>query len=34
MKKSISLIIKYLYQNNDVALDRKMELANQIKKIC
>lgn len=33
-KKSIPLIISYLYQDMDVALDRKMELANQIKKIC
>ena len=33
-KKTIPLIISYLYQDMDVALDRKMELANQIKKIC
>ena len=33
-KKAIPLIISYLYQDMDVALDRKMELANQIKKIC
>ena len=33
-KRAIPLIIKYLYQKNDVALDRKMELANQIKKLC
>lgn len=33
-KKAIPKIISYLYQENDVALDRKMELANQIKKIC
>ena len=34
IKQAIPLIIKYLYQENDVALDRKMELANQIKKLC
>ena len=33
-KKAIPFIINYLYQDMDVALDRKMELANQIKKIC
>lgn len=33
-KKAIPLIISYLYQDMDVALDRKMELANQIKKLC
>ena len=33
-KKAIPLILNYLYQDKDVALDRKMELANQIKKIC
>lgn len=33
-KKAIPIIISYLYKDNDIALDRKMELANQIKKIC
>ena len=33
-KNAIPKIISYLYQDNDIALDRKMELANQIKKIC
>lgn len=33
-KKAIPKIINYLYQDNDIALDRKMVLANQIKKIC
>lgn len=33
-KKAIPKIISYLYQDGDIALDRKMELANQIKKIC
>ena len=33
-KKTIPTIISHLYQDNDIALDRKMELANQIKKIC
>ena len=33
-KKSIPLIMNYLYQDKDVALDRKMELADRIKKIC
>lgn len=33
-KTTIPLIITHLYQDNDIALDRKMELANQIKKIC
>ena len=33
-KKAIPKIISYLYQKNDIALDRKMELADQIKKIC
>lgn len=33
-KKAIPLIINYLYQDMDVSLDRKMELASQIKKIC
>lgn len=33
-KKAIPLIISHLYQENDISLDRKMELANKIKKIC
>lgn len=33
-KKAIPLIISHLYKDGDMALDRKMELANQIKKIC
>ena len=33
-KKAIPLILNYLYQSGDVALDRKMELANQIKNLC
>lgn len=33
-KKAIPLIINYLYQDKDVSLDRKMELADQIKKLC
>ena len=33
-KTAIPKIMSYLYQNGDTALDRKMELANQIKKIC
>ena len=33
-KNAIPKIISHLYQENDIALDRKMELANQIKKIC
>lgn len=33
-KNAIPKILKHLYQENDIALDRKMELANQIKKIC
>ena len=33
-KTAIPKIISHLYQNGDIALDRKMELANQIKKIC
>lgn len=33
-KNAIPKIISYLYQDNDVALDRKKELADQIKKIC
>jgi hypothetical protein len=33
-RKAIPIIISHLYQDNDIALDRKMELANQIKKIC
>ena len=33
-KEAIPKIISYLYQDGDIALDRKMELANQIKKIC
>lgn len=33
-QNAIPKIISYLYQENDIALDRKMELANQIKKIC
>lgn len=33
-KNAIPKIISYLYQDNDIALDRKMELASQIKKIC
>ena len=33
-KNAIPKIISYLYQGGDTALDRKMELANQIKKIC
>ena len=33
-KNAIPKILTYLYQQNDIALDRKMELVNQIKKIC
>ena len=33
-KNAIPKIISHLYQENDIALDRKMELANQIKNIC
>ena len=33
-KKAIPYILKYLYQENDTCLDRKLKLANQIKKIC
>lgn len=34
MKKAIPQILNYLYQDNDISLDRKMELATKIKKIC
>lgn len=33
-KTTIPKIISHLYQDGDISLDRKMELANQIKKIC
>ena len=33
-KKAIPLIINHLYQENDICLDRKKLLADQIKKIC
>lgn len=33
-QRAIPLIINFLYQPNGIALDRKKELANQIKKIC
>lgn len=33
-KKAIPLILNHLYQDGDIALERKMELATKIKKIC
>lgn len=33
-KKAIPLIINHLYQENDICLDRKKLLADQIKKLC
>lgn len=33
-KTAIPAILTYLYQDQDIALDRKKELANRIKKIC